>query len=583
MATPQQQANKELARRELARREAAKPSQLEAAGRGLVQGASFGFADELSAGAGASISSLSDTVSNFVNGDLEFGNFIGEYRDRVEKARAADAAASEAFPKTFLAGQAGGAIASGALTGGAGLAGKGFAGAVKLGAGLGGLAAAGSSEADLTKGDVGGLAQDVILGSAIGGATGVGGEAISRGLGAAGGAIGRTRLGGKLKDIASNIIRPKAVAADLRNAAKASTKKAFDPRLNKNLERGVEGLQKRGVITTDRKAFQNMDKRDLFEVVGQEADTLGKSISNVTKLADEAGVDFGSDTVGLQILRKTAKDIRKGSTSDEFITSIDNVTDLLKNRHLKATDLQGIKQELDGLIKTGQNLKSIKKAQMKTLMGVRTKIKVALEDKIDDAATRSPQLRAELESHDVKNFAELNDAFGDTAVVKNTLGDAAALANFEEGAFQASPLSEQLSGVFEQEGVLGAITKGAAKIAGGTAEAGVKGAAAVTRTVGPVARKAAQLQRDSALVARQLYQSIDEDNIVSDEQERKAHAGRVMNNSALSHAQKFNEVNKLTTTGEIDPNLIPKRDVQQILKEIDKQNKELRAEVLREL
>lgn len=577
-------AMQELARRELERRQQSAtqkeaPGMMESAGRGLAQGVSFGFADEASAGISASMSGINDTIANFVNGKMEFGDFVGAYRNDVEAARAADAAAQEANPKTFAAGQVVGTIAPVLATGGAAAAGRGALGAVKLGAGLGGLAAAGASEADLTQGDVGGLAEDVLLGSALGAATGVGGELVSKGLGAAGRVAGRTQIGQKIKDIAANVIKPKAIAADLRNAAKASTKKAFDPRLNKNLERGIEGLQKRGLIPSERSTFQNLDKRELYKTVRKESSVLGESIEKVGKLADEAGVDFGSNTVGIKTLRDTAKTLRKSSTSDEFKTSIDNVAELLNKDQFKATDLQGIKRELDGLIKTGSTLKSIKKSQMSNLMKVRTQIKDALEDKIDDAASRSPKLQAELDSHDVKNFAELNDAFGDTSVVRDTLADAAAIADFEEGAFQASPLSEQISNFARQEGLVSAITGGLGRGIGAASEKGVRAGATIGRTV----RAAAQVEKQSALVARQLYQSMDEDNVLNDDIDRKAHAGRVLSNPTLSHAQKFREINMLQSSGKINPDSIPQRDKRQVMKEIEAMNKALEDEVLRGL
>jgi len=574
-----EQIEKELIRRELEKRQAAAqprpaaaPSQLEAGVRGLAQGVSFGFADEASGAIGAAVTGLSDTVANFASGKLEFGDFVGEYQRQVEEARAADAAAQEAFPKTFTAGEIGGALASGVATGGAGLATKGLGGVLKVGAGLGGLAAAGKSEADLTRGEIKEFAGDVGIGTAIGAVTGLGGEALSKSLGA----VGRRVLPQKAQDIAANVIKPKAIAADLRNAAKASTKKAFDQRTNKNLVKGVEGLQNRGVLPTERAAFQSMDKREMFKAVRKESNLLGESIENITKAADEAGVDFGSNQLGIAKLREVTKAVKKGSTNDEFITAVGNVEDLLQNQQFKASDLFGLKQELDGLIKTGSTLKAVKKSQMKQLMGVRTQIKEALEDKIDDAALKSPELRATLDKHGTKDFAELNDAFGDTVVVRDTLADAAAIAEFEEGAALASPLSEQIANLTRQEGVVSAITGGAGRVVGGVSEGVVRGGAAL----GGALRKAEQ---QGAVIARQLYQSLDEDNIINDEADRKAHAGRVMNNNTLSHAQKFREINQLQTTGKINPESIPQRDKRQVLRDLEAQRKAMEAEILQGL
>jgi predicted nucleic acid-binding Zn-ribbon protein len=575
---------KELARRELARRQQPKqdqgPGQLEALGRGIAQGVSFGFADEASAAVGAGIKGLQDTVGNFISGKLEFGDFVGEYQQQVEAARQADAAAAEAFPKTFTGGEIAGAIGSAVIPGGLGAkavqaAGKGLGGAIKVGAGLGGLGAAGKSEADLTQGEVGELAEDVLLGGAIGAATGFAGEGIAKGLGA----VGNKIIPQKVKDIAADVIKPKAVAAELRTAAKANTKKAFDQRTAKNLEKGIEGLQKRGVISGSRKEYLGTDKRELFKTVQEEANTLGSSIEKVVNQVDDAGVDFGSNSLGIGKLREAAKQIKKSSTSDEFNTMVDQVQERLQGDTFKASDLFGLRKELDRLLEVGGKAGALRKSQKATLAKVRTQIKDALQEKVDDVAAKNPAIQAELDSHGFKKFGELNDAFGDTAVVRDTIADAAAIADFEEGAALASPLGQEVKDLLGKEGALSAIISGAARVGGAVAEPTIRAAGAVGKTV----RAAAQAEKQSAVIARQLYQSIDEDNVINDEAERKAHAGRVMSNPTMSHAQKFREINMLQNTGKINPDSIPARDKRSILKEIEAQNRALEEEILRGL
>lgn len=135
------------------------PGMTESALRGLAQGGTLGFADEIAGAGGAGIDALQ-------KGSLS--DVVADYIANRDKWRAADAAAQRANPKTFLAGQIGGGLATAAIPGlniGAAetLAGR------ALGAGaLGAVAGLGGSNADLTKGDVGGAARD----AAIGGATG---------------------------------------------------------------------------------------------------------------------------------------------------------------------------------------------------------------------------------------------------------------------------------------------------------------------------------------------------------------------------------------------------------------------------
>jgi len=127
------------------------PSTLSALGRGALQGASFGFADEIAG----------------LIGKLQGKDYATE-RDAV---REANAAAQRAHPLAYGGGEIGAGLAT-AVVPGLGVA-KG-ASALKVGlqgAGLGALSAAGSSEAT----DASGIARDVGEGAAVGG---VGGAAL---------------------------------------------------------------------------------------------------------------------------------------------------------------------------------------------------------------------------------------------------------------------------------------------------------------------------------------------------------------------------------------------------------------------
>lgn len=135
---------------------------LESLLRGMEQGATFGFGDEINAG----------LESAFTN---------KSYLDAREESRAAFDKAQADNPYTSLAGNLAGGLAvplPGATEASVGRM-------ALLGAGGGALAGLGTSEADLTKGEIGKAAGDVLEGGAIGGTIGAGLGAIGKGLKAA--------------------------------------------------------------------------------------------------------------------------------------------------------------------------------------------------------------------------------------------------------------------------------------------------------------------------------------------------------------------------------------------------------------
>lgn len=143
--------------------------------RGAIQGATFGFGDELA----GSVKGLYDTAT-------KGGNLSDNYKAARDTIRAQDDIAQQANPKTFVAGQVGGALIPTLASGGA--AGElGLAGRLGLGAAEGAVNGLGASNANT----VGGNLQDAAVGGALGGA--------GTGLGEAAGAIGSKLFGGATK------------------------------------------------------------------------------------------------------------------------------------------------------------------------------------------------------------------------------------------------------------------------------------------------------------------------------------------------------------------------------------------------
>lgn len=147
------------------------PSQLEAAARGIAQGATMGFSEEAIGAAQA--------LAGKISGEGDLGELYRKYRD-IQRAK--EKAAQEAFPKTYGASQIGGAVGTALIPG---------LGATKLGAlispttlrgaaAAGAVAGIGGSEADLTKGEVGGLAGSAALGGVTGAIGHKIGQAISK-------------------------------------------------------------------------------------------------------------------------------------------------------------------------------------------------------------------------------------------------------------------------------------------------------------------------------------------------------------------------------------------------------------------
>jgi hypothetical protein len=162
-------------------------SKLESFGRGVAQGASGGFVDELG-GVGTAIGDMAHRVFGDRDPSLPAPpSAVQSYREGRDEHRADDKKAEDAHKYLYGGGQLLGGVAT-ALVPGA----KGADAVARIGqaAKAGGAFAAGSSEADLTKGQVPQFVRDVAVGSAVGGAVGGAGELLKKGVGWAADKIG---------------------------------------------------------------------------------------------------------------------------------------------------------------------------------------------------------------------------------------------------------------------------------------------------------------------------------------------------------------------------------------------------------
>ena len=157
---------------------------LESAARGAVQGASFGLADE-------GVGFLKAVGKRVLSSDEDSaGGFYEDYRKERSTERVKNQQAEADNPGSYILGNIGGGVATSFIPGAGFLnAGKGASLLKQAGAAAkgGALYAAGASNADLTKGEVGEFASDVGTGAALG----AGLQAGFAGLGKVGSSIKR--------------------------------------------------------------------------------------------------------------------------------------------------------------------------------------------------------------------------------------------------------------------------------------------------------------------------------------------------------------------------------------------------------
>jgi hypothetical protein len=158
------------------------PSEWASAGRGLGQGLSFGLSDELTGG----VMGAWDAMT----GDAKFSEAYAKHRD---EARAANKIAELANPKSYMAGDIAGGVATSlipvaGLAGRAGMLGKAGASMAKRGVTAGAHAAGQGALEDFGRSEETGgeLARDVGIGATIGAATPAVLKGVGKGLSASG-------------------------------------------------------------------------------------------------------------------------------------------------------------------------------------------------------------------------------------------------------------------------------------------------------------------------------------------------------------------------------------------------------------
>jgi len=293
-------------------------SKTESGLRGAAQGATFGFADELTGGG--------ESFMDLLGGDT---SMVDNYKKHRDESRSNYKQAEEENPLTYLAGNLAGGLAvpvpgAGSATGVAALA--------KQGAIAGGLFGLGTSEADLTDptdlGKVKDAGVDTLEGAGIGGVMGAGMGAIGKGL-------------SKTKDFWTGSKYGKDLT-DMFSYAKA------DPNFNtpQNLTQTTEGL-----FNTIKNEYIPMMTTDLGKAVSErydaaykEAAAQGKSLNfkefrdQVTKALDNVKVRDKNYDRGRAEIEEYLNAVGQVSNKE---TSVVNDLDGINNATQKLQDKLG--------------------------------------------------------------------------------------------------------------------------------------------------------------------------------------------------------------------------------------------------
>jgi len=252
------------------------PSQGQSLARGALQGASMGFGDEAAAAIDTAVShvpGLRMLAQKLHSSDLPaIDNPDLTYQQRREAYREKNRAAQEANPLTYLGGEIGGGLATGKLipVGPAKSLGGAIVQGAKAGAKLGAVNALGASQADLTQGDVGQAASDVLTGTAGGGLLGAG-------LGGGGHVVSKALTGGAEK------LR-KWIGADLVGETRGASTEAAKRMVRKDIEDIVD------VVTADPALDRAVARaqRQTVETIEPAVDAVDAKIAQVT--APRAGL-----------------------------------------------------------------------------------------------------------------------------------------------------------------------------------------------------------------------------------------------------------------------------------------------------
>lgn len=295
-APSQPKAKKIISDDDMAKMEAEAPTELDSGARGALQGATAGFADE--------ISGATEALWNAAKGDPRtFGELYRTYRD---ESRANFKKAEEANPKSFMAGNVGGAVATSLIPGMGGAT----IGKLALQGAAQGL---GSSEADLTEGEFAQAAKDTAVGAGTGAAIGGAGKVLS---------AGASKVAPSVKNALSK------TGDYLGEQAEKLAVKATGATGNQSLQFADDAgrqLLDRGLV----KFGDNAGK--IAQRVGAASDDAGRAIGEAMETLEKQGVTASVDNV-VTALESKIDDLAQTPGNERIIKQLQAEVDNLYNR-----------------------------------------------------------------------------------------------------------------------------------------------------------------------------------------------------------------------------------------------------------
>ena len=289
-------AKKIISDEEMTKMEADAPSEIDSAARGALQGATMGFADE--------ISGATEALWNVAKGDPRtFGELYRTYRDESRKNFKT---AEEANPKSYMAGNVGGAIATAAIPGMGGAS----IGKLALQGAAQGL---GSSEADLTEGEVGQALKDTAVGAGTGAAIGGAGKVLSA-------------AGQKAAPYVNKVLGK--AASGLEEGAEKLAVKATGATGNQSMQFADDA----GRQLLDRKLVRFGDSAgNIAERVGAASDDAGRAIGEALEQLEAKGATASVDNV-VTALESKIDDLAQTPGNERIIKQLQAEVDNLYNR-----------------------------------------------------------------------------------------------------------------------------------------------------------------------------------------------------------------------------------------------------------
>lgn len=380
------------------------PGGFESVGRGLLQGVTLGFSDEI----GGAIGSLFSDKS------------YSQIRDEI---RANDKAAKEAHPFLYGAGEIGGGIATAFVPGlnvakGASLAKT----ALSLGA-QGAAAGLGGSEAT----DIGGMAKDAAIGGVLG-----------AGIGAAAHGAGKLLSAAPAKaieDRAANVVQgeglsgaasqasKKALARDTEGVDKALTTafKAEGEKKPITLASIMRDPAKEVLPVVDERLSQIGKKLDPIYAKFDKAEGGGMSIHHIVNSIDDEVAQLGRQPGNEQLIKalESARDSAVKSWAPEMVEKI------AANRKTAAMGLDSVFKNMEDVkvpfadvrnwvTRLQQKAVPLEETSIKT--NVAMKVRDLLNNTIEAAADNHPKLAKEAEA-----LFENNRMFSATARIRDAV------------------------------------------------------------------------------------------------------------------------------------------------------------------